>query len=198
MIIDLVKKNRSCRGYNADRQLKKEELLELADCARLCASSINIQPLKYYLAWEKDEVARIQALTAWAGALPQMRLPHPGMEPTAFIVICQDTDLFKSTARFQKDVGIVAQTMLLAAVEKGLGGCMIGNFSPEKLSAELSLEDHIVPLLIVALGEPAEKIVLTEIEPGESTDYYRDENDVHYVPKRRLEDVILTAGKRPG
>ena len=193
MMIDLVKKNRSYRGYNHDRKVTKEELLELADCARLTASSINIQPLKYYLAWEEEEVERIQALTAWARALPQMTLPHPGMEPTGFIVICQDTDIFKSTQRFQKDVGIVAQTMLLAAVEKGLGGCMIGNYSPEKVSAELHLPEHLVPLLIVAIGEPAEEIVLKEIADGEDTNYYRDENDVHYVPKRRLEDVVLTA-----
>ena len=193
MIIDLVKKNRSYRGYNHERKVTKQELLELADCARLTASSINIQPIKYYLAWEEEEVERIQALTAWARALPQMKLPHPGMEPAAFIVICQDTNIFKSTQRFQKDVGIAAQTMLLAAAEKGLGGCMIGNYSPEKVSAQLHLPEHLVPLLIVAIGEPAEEIVLKEIADGEDTNYYRDENDVHYVPKRRLADVVLTA-----
>ena len=192
MMIDLVKKNRSYRGYNHDRKVTKEELLELADCARLTASSVNIQPLKYYLAWEEEEVARIQALTSWARALPQMTLPHPGMEPTAFIVICQDTKISNALQRFLKDVGIVAQTMLLAATEKGLGGCMIGSFRPEKVSAELGLPDNLVPLLIVAIGEPAEEIVLTEIEDGENTNYYRDGNDVHYVPKRRLEDIVLT------
>ena len=45
--------------------------------------------------------------------------------------------------------------------------------------------------MIVAVGKPAEKIVLTEIGPDEPTAYYRDENDVHYVPKRRLRDILL-------
>lgn len=191
MLKDLIKANRSCRGYDESRKITREELLELVDCARLTPSSTNIQPLRYYLAWEKEEVDRIQGLTKWAGALPQMELPHPGMRPTAFIVICQDTAVSASLVRFQKDVGIAAQTMLLAATEMGLGGCMIGNFPAGTLKAELCLPENLAPLLVVAIGKPTEKIVLTEIKEGESTDYYRDENDVHYVPKRKLADIVL-------
>lgn len=191
MIKDLVIKNRSYRGYNHDRKLTKEELLELVDCARLTASSVNMQPFKYYIAWEEDEVAAIQALTKWARGLPELTLPHPGMEPTGFIIIVQDTAIFESLQRFQKDCGIVAQTMLLRAAEIGLGGCMIGNFPAGTLKEMLKLPANLSPLLILALGEPAEQVVLTEISEGESTGYYRDEQDVHYVPKRRLEDIAL-------
>ena len=120
-----------------------------------------------------------------------MRLPHPGKCPTGFIVICQNTDWDADLNRYRVDVGIAAQTMLLAAAEKGLGGIMIGNFSPAKLSEALALPETVVPLLIVAFGKPDETIVLTEAAPGDSMKYYRDENDVHYVPKRRLEDIII-------
>ena len=191
MLKDLIRANRSCRGYDESRKITREELLELVDCARLTASSINMQPICYYLAWEKEEVDRIQGLTKWAGALPQMELPHPGMRPTAFIVICQDTEVSASLAKFQKDVGIAAQTMLLAATEMGLGGCMIGNFNPEKVRETLELEERFRPVLIIALGKPDETVVLTELKPGESYNYYRDENDVHYVPKRPLEELII-------
>ena len=47
-------------------------------------------------------------------------------------------------------------------------------------------------MLIVAFGKPDETIVLTELEEGGSVNYYRDEDDVHYVPKRKLEDIIIT------
>ena len=161
------------------------------DCARYAPSSVNRQPFQYYLACEPAQLALIQPLTGWARALPEKRLPYPGHRPTAFIVICQNTEWEADLTRFQKDVGIVAQTMLLAAAEQGLGGIMIGNFSPERLSAALELPAHIVPLLIVAFGKPDETVVLTEAAPGESLNYYRDENDVHYVPKRRLEDILL-------
>ncbi|MCD7834933.1 MAG: nitroreductase family protein [Lachnospiraceae bacterium] len=188
---DLVKANRSYRGYDESRRVTREELLEMIDCARLTASSVNQQPLRYYLAYEKEETDRIQPLTKWARGLPQMELPHPGMCPTAFIVICQDIRVFESQTRFSRDVGIVAQTILLAATEMGLGGCMIGNFSPAKISEALQLPAYLAPLLVVAIGKPAETVVMTEIGPDEPTNYYRDENDVHYVPKRRLEDLVI-------
>lgn len=194
---ELVEKNRSYRGYNENRRLTREELTALADCARLCPSSVNAQPFRYYLVWEKDQVDAVQALTRWARALPELELPHPGMRPTGFIVICQDRNIGPALPRYQKDVGIVAQTMLLAATEMGLGGCMIGNFSPEEVSGTLSLPDWLTPVLIVALGEPAERIVLTELPPDGDSRYYRDAADVHYVPKRRLEDVVLTRETTP-
>ena len=192
MLKDLVTKSRSYRGYNESRKVTKEELLELVECARLCPSSVNAQPFCYYLAWEKEEVEKIQALTNWARALPQMKLPHPGKCPTAFIVILQDTTIGESLARYQKDVGIVAQTMLLATTEMGLGGCMIGNYNAQKVKDALALDEKYAPMLIVAIGEPAEEVVLKEVEPGESMAYYRDENDVHHVPKRKLQDIVIT------
>ncbi len=191
MFKDLVKRSRSYRGYDESRKITREELMEFTDCARFAPSSVNRQPFCYYLANEPEQLAVIQPLTGWARALPGKGLPYPGHRPTAFIVICQDTDWEKDLARFQKDVGIVAQTMLLAAAETGLGGIMIGNFSPEKVAAALALPENLIPVLIVAFGKPDETVVLTEALPGESLNYYRDEADVHYVPKRRLEDVIL-------
>ena len=191
MFKDLVKKSRSYRGYDESRKITREELLELVDCARYAPSSVNQQPLKYYLAWEQEQLDRIQPLTGWAKALPDLDLPHPGKRPTAFIVICQETQWAPNLNAFLRDVGIVAQTMLLAATDAGLGGIMIGNFSPEKVAKALELPEHIVPMLIIALGKPDETVVLREAAGGESLKYFRDDRDVHYVPKRRLEDIVL-------
>lgn len=192
MLKDLILKNRSYRGFNENRAITRQELTDMVDCARLTASFVNAQPLKYYIAWKKEEVSKIQALTKWARGLPELQLPHPGMCPTGFIVILQDTAIGDSLARFQKDCGIVAQTILLRATEMGLGGCMIGNFGAGSVKEALNLPEHLAPLLIVAIGEPAETVVIREIESGESTGYYRNEQDVHYVPKRKLDDILIT------
>lgn len=191
MFINLIKKNRSYRGYDESRQITRDELLEMIDCARLAPSTANGQPLKFYLAWEPETVAKIQGMTKWAGALPDMVLPHQGKCPTGFIVICQDTNLGDSLSRYQKDVGIAAQTILLAATEMGLGGCMIGSFGAKAVKDTLELSDHLEPMLIVAIGLPDEEVVVTEVGTDGSIKYYRDENDVHYVPKRSLEDIII-------
>ena len=191
MIKELAIKSRSYRGYDAARKITREELLELVDCARYAPSSVNRQPFKYLLAWEQADVQKIQLLTGWARALPHMRLPHPGKEPTAFIVICQETDWDGDLSRYLRDVGAVAQTILLAATEMGLGGIMIGNFSPQRVAEAMALPEHIVPMLIVALGKPDETVVIREVAEGDDLRYYRDEQDVHYVPKRKLEDIII-------
>ena len=191
MMKDLVRKSRSWRGYDETRRISKEELLEFVDCARFAPSSVNGQPFQYVLAWKKEDVDRIQPLTGWARALPQMKLPHPGKCPTAFVIICQNTEWDPDLGRYTRDLGAVAQTMLLAATEAGLGGIMIGNFSPERVHATLELPEKLQPMLIVAFGKPDETIVLTEVGEGERLKYYRDGNDVHYVPKRRLQDVTV-------
>lgn len=191
MFLDLVKKSRSYRGFNENRAVTKQELEYLVECARFAPSSSNIQALKFFLAWEPETVGVIQPLTNWAKALKDIHLPHPGKNPTAFVVICQDKEVNDSPAMFQRDVGIAAQTMLLAAADMGLGGCMIANFSAGALREALKLPETIAPMLVVALGEPDEKVVLTELPESGATSYYRDENDVHYVPKRPLDQLIL-------
>ena len=191
MLKDLIVKNRSYRGYDESRKITREELTEFVDCARLSASSVNRQPFKYYLAYTEEATGKIQPLTGWARALPGKGLPYPGHRPTAFIVICQETEWDADLSRYRVDLGIAAQSMLLRATETGLGGIMIGNFSPAKIAEALSLPPHTVPMLIVAFGKPDETVVLTEAKAGEPLNYYRDENDVHYVPKRRLEDIVI-------
>lgn len=191
MLKDLLKKNRSYRGYDESRKISREELEELVEYTRLCPATANIQPLKYYLAWEPESLAKIQELTKWAGALPHLNLPREGMRPTGFIIICQDTRISNNATSFLKDVGIVAQTMLLGAAEKGLGGCMIGSFNKEAMMEQLGLADYLMLHLVVALGAPAEEIVLEDAPEGKEVKYYRDENDVHHVPKRTLKELIL-------
>ena len=93
MLKELLRKNRSYRGFNQNRAITREELEELVDCARLCPSSVNAQPLCYYLVWKPEELALVQPLTHWAKALSQLTLPHPGKNPTGFIVICQNQQI---------------------------------------------------------------------------------------------------------
>ncbi|MEA4920226.1 MAG: nitroreductase family protein [Clostridiaceae bacterium] len=189
---ELVEKNRSYRGYDEKYVITREQLETLIDYTRFCPSSINFQPFKYFLSCDKETNAIIQPMTAWARRLQaQMTLPHEGKMPTAFIVICHDKNIGPNTERFSKDVGIVAQTILLGAVDMGLGGCMIGNYNPDKVKEALGLEENLQPVLIVALGKPDEKIVITDIPQSGEIGYYRDENDVHYVPKRSLKDILI-------
>ena len=191
MFLDLVKQARSHRGFRQDRKVTRQELEHLVECARFTPAARNDQVLKYYLAEKTETVAAIQPLTKWAGALAELHLPRKGAEPVAYIVICLDGSLAENSAPYQRDVGIVAQTMLLAAAEMGLNGCMIGSFAAGALREKLGLPEAIKPQLLLALGEGTDRIVMTDVGEDSSTTYYRDAEDTHYVPKRTLEQLIL-------
>lgn len=191
MFLDLVKQARSHRGFRQDRKVTRQELEHLVECARFTPAARNDQVLKYYLAEKPETVAAIQPLTKWAGALAELHLPRKGAEPVAYIVICLDGSLAENPTPYQRDVGIVAQTMLLAAVEMGLNGCMIGSFAAGELREKLGLPEAIKPQLLLALGEGTDRIVMTDVGEDGSITYYRDAEDTHYVPKRTLEQLIL-------
>ena len=191
MFLDLVKQARSHRGFRQDRKVTRQELEHLVECARFTPAARNDQVLKYYLAEKPETVAAIQPLTKWAGALAELHLPRKGAEPVAYIVICLDGSLAENSAPYQRDVGIVAQTMLLAAAEMGLNGCMIGSFAAGELREKLGLPETIKPQLLLALGEGTDRIVITDVGEDGSTTYFRDAEDTHYVPKRTLEQLIL-------
>lgn len=187
---ELVLKNRSYRGYDNTVRQTRETLLALVDHARLMPAAKNVQPLKYFLAYEKEIVDQIQAQTKWAGLLSDLNLPFANTAPTSFIVVLQDKEIESALAQFQNDVGIVAATLTLAATEAGLGCCMIGAYSAAGVKEAMQLPEHLSPVLVIAIGKPAEKIVLTEAKAGQVA-YYRDENNVHYVPKRPLEEIVV-------
>ena len=189
MLIDLVKQNRSIRSFEAGKPVPCEVLTELCELARSCPAAMNRQPLKYRLVYTPEECARLQPLTRWASAL-SVKLPPKGQEPTAFIVICHDTEIAEEKPIFLYDVGIVAEVMMLGAAERGFGGCIIGSADPKAVADCLSLPAHVIPRLILGLGVPAETVVLTEPTDG-NVSYYRDGDNVHYVPKRPLSEILL-------
>jgi nitroreductase len=99
-----------------------------------------------------------------------------------------DTEITRS---FGCDHGIAAQTMLLGAVERGLGGCMIASINRDGLRQALNISPRFEILLVLALGKPRERVVVETPEPGGDCRYWRDNEGVHHVPKRRLDDIIL-------
>jgi len=187
---ELVLKNRTYRGYDESFTLSKEELIDLVDHARLMPSGKNQQALKYFLAYEKEVVEQIQPHTKWAGSLRELGLPFEGTRPTNFIIILHDTDINPNVTYTQKDVGIAGAAITLAAAEKGLGCCMIGSYSGTHLKEIMNVPENLVPVFVIALGKPAEEIVLVEAIDGKIT-YYRDEANVHYVPKRTIEEIVV-------
>lgn len=185
---DLVLANRSYRRFDESHQISRQTLEELVDLGRLCPSGSNLQPIKYALVCDGCTNARVFDTLAWAGYLQDWDGPAPGERPSAYIVVLGDTTVSKGP---YCDHGISSQTILLGAAERGLGGCMIGSVKRDRLREILQIPEHLEILLVLALGKPAETVALEDVGSEGSIKYYRDEQSVHHVPKRKLSDVII-------
>lgn len=187
MIADLIAKNRSYRRFEKDR-ISAETLRELINLARLSASAANIQPLKFMISADVKTNVKIFPCTSWAGYLKDFPGPDETERPTGYIIILGDTKITKS---FDADCGIAAQSIMLGATELALGGCMIGSINREELRKNLNIPEHLEILLILALGKPKEKVIIEPMGADGDVKYWRDDQQIHHVPKRSLEDLIV-------
>ncbi|HEY3276219.1 MAG TPA: nitroreductase family protein [Syntrophorhabdaceae bacterium] len=187
MIYDLVKKTRSYRRFHQNEPVTKQQLTDLVELARLSASAANLQPLKFLLSYEPEQNAAIFPFLTFAAYLKDWDGPKEGERPAAYITIIGDKEIAEN---FGVNHGIAAQSIMLGASEMGLGGCIIGTVQRERLRAQLRLPGKYEILLVVALGVANEKVLLEEAKDG-NTRYYRDDEDVHHVPKRPLSELIL-------
>lgn len=180
----LLLKNRSHRGYDSRFTVRADQLRSMIEVNTRIPSARNQQVLRFRPVLA-DEAPKVLPHIRLGGALPELHLPLPGTEPNAFIIICSTV---AEDRYVDIDLGISAQSMLLQAVEIGLNGICIGAFDKEPIRREFGLDAE--PLLILALGKGIEKIELTEIGSDGDRAYYR-KNGTHYVPKVRLEDLLI-------
>ena len=186
-MVDLVSRCRSYRRFDERVPVAETLLRDLVGLARMTPSAANRQPLRYVLSCAPDWNAKIFETLAWAAYLKDWPGPAPGERPTGYIVVLVDSTISQAA---DVDVGICAQTILLGAVERGLGGCLFGAVRRQQLAEHLSLPAHLPIAVVIALGTPVERVVLEGLPPDGSIRYYRDAGQVHHVPKRPLEELV--------
>ncbi|MCD4773514.1 MAG: nitroreductase family protein [Bacteroidales bacterium] len=187
MLKTLINKNRSYRRFYGNHKISFTILRELVDLARLSPSAANLQPLKFYLSSDTKTNKIIFPTLAWAGYIKDWGAPVEEEKPSAYIIILGDKN---SPKKIEYDVGIAAQSILLGAVEKALGGCIIGSIKRNILSVKLNIPDKYEIMLIIALGKPKEKVVIETVKNND-VKYWRDEKEIHHVPKRNIDDLII-------
>jgi nitroreductase len=187
MIRELVIKNRSYRRFQ-QVPVEKEALRELVDLARLSASAANRQPLKYLLCCDPEKNELVFPCLSWASYLKDWPGPAEGERPTAYIIVLGDTRL---SQKINCDHGIAAQSIMLGATERGLGGCILGAIDRPRLSQSLNIPPHYDILLVLALGKPGETVALETVGPDGDIKFWRSKDDVLHVPKRALDDIIV-------
>lgn len=188
MISELIRKCRSYRRFYENVVISRADLLEMVDNARLSASARNAQSLKYNLSNEEEVNKKIFPCLSWAGYLKDWPGPADGERPAAYIVMLNDTAI---TTNYFCDDGIAAQSILLTAVEKGFGGCIIASVNRDKLREALAIPAQFEIVQVLALGKPKENVIIEPLGPDGDIKYWRDETGGHHVPKRNIEDIVI-------
>lgn len=183
----LLHRNRSYRGFDVNRKVSADELRSLVETVSLTASGMNRQPLRFRPVTDESADLVLPHIKLGA-ALPEEHLPKKGFEPRAFLVVCSAVPEDKVV---DIDLGFASQSILLRAVEMGLGGIFILNFRKDALKEALALP--LDPIAVIAIGKPAESVFLMPVsgsDPEPDLRYYRKEG-VHYVPKLTPEQLIV-------
>lgn len=190
MIKELIYKNRSYRRFDESYEITESFLKDIIDLARVSGSAANRQPLKYRIINKKDELDIIYSNIKWAAYLTEWNGPEEGERPSAFIIILYDKNIEANRDYLFCDLGLAAQNILLGLVENNLGGCMMASINKENIINKLKINKQYEILLILAAGKPDEKIILDDVK-DKDIKYFRDKNDIHHVPKRKLSDIII-------
>ena len=188
MLSELIGKCRSYRRFYQNVAVSESDLMQMVDNARLSASGRNSQSLKYIVVNAPDKNALVFTSLSWAGYLKDWGGPKEGERPAAYLIMLNDTEI---STNYFCDHGIAAQSILLTAVEKGLGGCIIASVNKEKLRETLGIPSQFEIVQVIALGKPCEVVVVDPIGSDGDIKYWRDKDQVHHVPKRSLDDLIV-------
>lgn len=188
MFRDIVLRNRSYRRFDQKKRISLDMLSDIVEFARISPSAANLQTLRFWLVREYSACETVFKSLKWANYLHDWNGPLEGEKPAAYILVLAPHNCTKFTFI---DAGIVCQTMLLGAVEKGLGGCMIASVDRDQVHQDLELPMHKEILMVIALGVPTEQVVIDNIELDGNIEYWRDEKDRHHVPKHNLGTLIL-------
>ncbi|MBR5429829.1 MAG: nitroreductase family protein [Firmicutes bacterium] len=186
---ELIAHTRSVRRFREEERISPETLTELLELARLTGSHRNGQELRFLPVWQAEQCAAVFQWASFAAALGPAGRPEEGQRPAAYIALLGES---REPDFLWVDAGLACQSMLLGATERGLAGCILGGLNREKLRPLLGLSESDPPLLLLlALGYPAEEVILEEAGEGPDRRKYRREGSRHYVPKLPLSELVL-------
>lgn len=184
-MFDLARSRRTIRRFQK-KHIPYDVLENCVEAARLAPSGANMQPCEYIIVDDENLLPQVFSTLKWAGYIAPRGNPPAGEEPTAYIVVLMNRQ--KRPQGGDHDAGIVAAYISLVAFERGVGSCLIASVDRDRLRQILKLPDHCEINLVVALGYPNESPKVEDFH--DSIKYWKDEQGVLHVPKRKLTDIL--------
>ena len=148
---ELIAARYSVRAYRPD-PVEVEKLEVVLEAARLAPTAANRQPFQLivmHTAGREDEIGKIY------------RRPWFVQAPLV-VAVCAISSLawVRESDRFNArliDAAIVADHLILAAANLGLGTCWVAAFNVEAARGVLGLPEEAEPVIFTPLGYPADQ-----------------------------------------
>lgn len=185
-IYQLQSDRRTIRKFT-ERPIKYDILEKFVCHARLSSSAMNIQPIRYYIAHEKDIVDEIFKHVKWAGYLKGAHSPTFDERPRAYILFLYDEKVIKNP---RWDIGAASHAIQLMAQHEGIGTCWMGAIDRMKILDICTVDKKYSLDTLLSLGYPAESPVTQNAVDGDIK-YYLDENKKLHVPKLSPDEVLI-------
>lgn len=186
-VYDAIMKRRTIRKFE-QKKIDKKDLEKLVNCARVAAYGANVQPLKFAVVDKADMLDTIFPLTKWAGYLVDGG-PKEDERPVAYIAVLGDSSI-KSNKMYEVEAGAAVTTMMIEAVEMGLGTCWLGAIQRDVIKKQLGLDENLDVVYLLALGYPKQISQVIDMKDG-NVKYYEDDKGIINVPKRALDDILI-------
>lgn len=186
-VYEAIMKRRTIRKFTQE-EIPHDTLIKLIDCARVAAYGANIQPLKFMIVTDKEQLKEIFPFTKWAGYLAD-GAPEEDERPTAYIAVLGDGEI-RPNRSYEVEAGAAVTTMMLQAVEEGLGTCWLGALERNGIKEVLGLGERYDLVYMLALGYPNQESRMVEMK-DQNVKYYESEDGTINVPKRSLEEIIV-------
>ena len=190
-VFETILKRRTIRRFKQE-PVPFQTLKKLADAGRLAPSGANLQPCEFIAVDDPEVTGKIFTCLKWAAYIAPYGDPPPDLRPVAYIIISANSGINKA---YERDCAAAIVSMILTALEQGLGSCWMGSVNREKIREILSIPAHMEIDSVIALGYPAEDHVPEDLPPGQpvtrdSIKYYKDNSGRLHVPKRNLQDLL--------
>ena len=184
-VYEIIIKRRTIRRFKQE-EVSENILNKLANAGRLAPSGANLQPLEFIIVNETESVDKVFPALKWAGYIAPAGNPPEGMRPMAYIIVLINTEIRSQGG--EVDAAAAIENMILTALEDGIGSCWLGAIDRDQLRKIFKIPQKYRVDSVLALGYPDESPVVEEAT--DSIKYWKDENGILHVPKRKLSDIV--------
>ena len=145
----VIKERYSVRKFKPD-MICDDELNRILEAGMVAPTGCNYQPQRIYVLKTDEAIAKIRSLTRCAFDAP-----------VVLLIALDENAEWKSPLEEDcragvQDVSIVADHMMLAAWDIGIGSCWVNYFKPSDVKAAFDLPDNETPVLLMPIGYPAD------------------------------------------